>query len=262
MQLRISKQTRRLIYLGLAVYLIVLFNNIPASFLSRYLLPALPVGKLVNLEGVKGSIWRGTAMNASVDRVNIGKLSWDLSGWGLLLGHINLTLDFHSPVSKGHGRVSIGLGGSVSAEDIQAQFPAEILTPLFYGFPISFDGELHGNIISLDLEPGRTLNCKGRILWRAAALRSPQHVELGDFVVALEPNNLGSKLEIKDGNTGPVQADLNIHLKGSGEYKLNGWLKSRDESQQHIAEALRLIGRADNSGKYWLTRNGALRGWK
>ena len=262
MRLKITRRARKLIYLGTGLYFVFLFYTIPASFLTRYVLPTIPAVKGVELKGVSGSIWEGQALNANINRLNLGKLRWELNGWALLLGDVDLALDFASNVSRGSAEISVGLGGSLQAENIQAQFPAEILTPLFYGFPVSFDGELTGNISSLQLEPGRVINSKGRIVWRTATLRSPQHVELGDYLVVLEPNNRGTKLVIRDNNQGPVETNLTIHVKGTGDYKINGWLKPRDDSQQQITEALRLIGRADNSGRYWIVRNGLINGWR
>jgi len=259
-RIKITKQGRRLIYIGVTLYFIFLFYTIPASFMTRYILPSVSATKAVELTGVTGSIWQGQAGNANINRLDLGKLKWKLSGWGLLFGDIDLDLNFASEVSQGSANLSIGLGGSIEAEDIQARLSADMLTPLFYGFPVSFDGEINGNISSLEIEPGQRITGKGRIVWRAATLRSPQNLELGDFLVTLEPNNRGSKLTIKDTNKGPVEANLTIHLKGTGEYKINGSLKPRDDSQQQITEALRLIGRADNSGRFWVVRNGVLKG--
>lgn len=262
MRLQITKRGRRLAYLGVGVYVIFLFASIPASFLTRFVLPSIAAAKTIKLQGVSGSLWDGQAINASINRFNLGRLQWELSGWGLLLGNVNLDLQVASDDLNGSGHVSMGFGGSVNAENIQMSFPAENLSPLFYGFPISFSGELKGNITSLEIEPGRSLKGQGRIVWQSAALRSPQSIELGDYLVTLEPLNRGTKLVIKDSNQGPIETNLTLQVKGTGDYKLNGWLKPRDASQQHITEALRLIGRADNTGRYWIVRTGTLNGWR
>ncbi|MEJ2396800.1 MAG: type II secretion system protein N, partial [Gammaproteobacteria bacterium] len=87
-------------------------------------------------------------------------------------------------------------------------------------------------------------------------------IEMGDYLITLEPVNLGSKMEISDQGRGPIQAKITIFVKGTGEYRLNGWFKSRDPNQQDITEALRLIGRPDSSGRYWVRINSRLRGWR
>lgn len=262
MRLRITKRGRRLAYLGIVLYLVFLFISIPASFLTRYVLPAIPAAKSVELHSVSGSIWQGQAINANVNRFNLGQLNWELSGWGLLLGDIDLDLRFRDNDTNGSGSLSVGFGGAIDAEDVTVKFPAEALTPLFYGFPVSLSGELNGNIKTLELEPGRTIKTTGRIVWRSASLRSPQNIDLGDYVIVLEPSNRGTKFTINDSNKGPIETNITLTIKGNGEYRLNGWLKARDEEQQHITEALRLVGRADNSGRFWVTRNGLLRGWR
>ena len=51
-----------------------------------------------------------------------------------------------------------------------------------------------------------------------------------------------------------------IKFDGKGKYSLTGWLQARDESQQHITEALRLIGKADSTGRFWVSYNGNFAG--
>jgi len=259
--MKITKNGRRLLILGIGAYIVFLLASLPASFLTRYILPSLKPAGMIKLQSVHGSVWKGEAMNATVNQFSLGHLDWKLNGWGLLLGDLDLKLAFKNDNSRGSGLLSLGFGGSTEAEDIELQFPAEVLQPLFYGMPISFSGDLRGSIKSLELRPGKVLKGDGRVVWQSAALRAPQNIELGSFLIALEPVNNGTKLKITDQQQGPVVTDIGITVNGNGEYKLNGWMQARDESQQHITEALRLIAKADSSGKFWVSFNGKLRGW-
>jgi len=261
-RLRITRTGRRFIYLGIGAYLIFLLHALPASFLTRFILPSIPAARDVKLQGVRGSIWQGHAAKARYASFNLGKLNWHVRSWGLLLGKLKLHLKFNDDSMHGAAYVDLGMGGTVTAEDVNMQFPAQNLMPLLYGFPISISGDLRGNLKEVTIERGRVLQAQGRIVWQNAALRAPQNIEMGDYLITVEPVNLGSKTVIKDQGRGPVQAEITIFTKGSGEYRMNGWLKARDPNQQAITEALRLIGRADNSGRYWVTMNGNLRGWK
>lgn len=259
---RLTKKGRRLIYLGVVTYLIFMLHALPASFLTRYILPAVPAARAVTLQGVHGSIWHGQAADARIANFSLGKLQWNVRSWGLLLGKLKLHLKFDQDNMHGNAYVSLGMGGSLTANDVNMQFPAESLMPLMYGYPISIAGELRGNLKEVAIERGRILQAQGRIVWQNAAMRAPQNIEMGDYLITLEPVNHGSKVVIKDQGQGPVQAEITVFAKGSGEYRMNGWLKARDASQQSITEALRLIGRPDNSGRYWIGYNGTLRGWK
>ncbi|MEJ2390283.1 MAG: type II secretion system protein N [Gammaproteobacteria bacterium] len=232
-RIRITKNGRRLIYVGIAAYLVFLLHALPASILTRYVLPSLDRSHDLRLQGVRGTIWQGEAINASVSNFNVGKLNWDLNSWG-----------------------------AVQAEDVNLQLPAENLMPLFYGYPVSVAGMLRGNLKQVSVERGRVLQAQGRIVWQNASIKAPQNIEMGDYLITLEPVNLGSKMEISDQGRGPIQAKITIFVKGTGEYRLNGWFKSRDPNQQDITEALRLIGRPDSSGRYWVRINSRLRGWR
>jgi general secretion pathway protein N len=260
MQFKIGKSGRQLIYIGLIAYVVFLLVTIPASFLTGYILPSVQSARGVKLSSVHGSIWKGYAVDASVNQFNLGKLDWTLNGWGLLLGDVDLKLKFKNDTGRGSGYVSLGFSGALNAEDVDLQFPSEALQPLLYGLPISFSGDLRGNIKSMEIRQGKVFKNEGRIVWQSAALRAPQNIELGSFLITLEPVNNDTKVKITDEQQGPVVADIGIMVKANGEYRLNGWLQARDESQQHITEALRLIGRADNTGKFWVSYNGQMRG--
>lgn len=260
-RLRITKTGRRFIYLGIAAYLIFLLHALPASFLTRYLLPSMPAARAINLQGVHGSVWQGQATEARYRNFSLGKLDWSVNGWGLLLGDLKLHLILNQDGQRNSAYVNLGMGGSLSAEDINLQFPAKSMMPLMYGFPISIDGELRGNLKEVNFERGRMLQAQGRIVWLNAALRAPQNIELGDYLITMEPVNAGSKILIKDQGRGPVQSEVTVTVQGSGNYRVNGWIKSRDSGQQSITEGLRFLGRPDNSGRYWLRMNGKLRGF-
>ncbi len=257
--LKLSKKNRQLIYVGLACYLVFLLITLPASFLTRYILPSVDSTGMVKLQSVRGSLWEGQANNTRIGQFNLGVLNWDLSSWGLLLGNINLDVNFKSELANGVGDLSLGLGGSASASDIELNFPAEMLQPLFSGFPISISGDLRGSITELNYIQFEQLQADGRVVWQGAALRAPQNIELGDFLIDMSPLNQGTKIKVTDQNQGPVKTELNIKLTGKGKYTLNGWMQARDQSQQHITEALRFIGaRADSTGRFWVSYNGSL----
>ena len=257
--LKLSKTNRRLVYVGLAFYLAFLLITLPASFLTRYILPSVDPAGVVKLQSVRGSLWSGLANNTRIGKFYLGALSWDLSSWELLLGSINLGIEFKSDIANGVGDVSLGFGGSTSVNDVELNFPAEMLQPLFSGFPVSIAGDLRGTINELNYIQFEQLQTDGRIVWQGAAIRAPQNIELGDFLIEMSPHNQGTKIKVTDQNQGPVKTELNIKLSGNGKYTLNGWMQARDQSQQHITEALRFIGaRADSTGRYWVSYNGSL----
>jgi general secretion pathway protein N len=261
-RVKVTKTGLRLIYLGIAAYLVFLFHALPASFLTRFILPAIPATRGVSLQGVHGTIWQGQATDARIANFNLGKLQWALRSWGLLLGKLKLHLNFSQDNLRGNAYVSIGMGGTLSADDVDVQFPAESLMPLLYGYPLSIAGDLRGNLKEVTLKHGRVLQVQGRIVWKNAALRAPQNIDMGDYLITLEPINLGSKIVIKDQGQGPVLTEITIIVNGAGEYKMNGWLKARDATQQSVTEGLRMLGRPDNSGRYWVGYNGKLRDWQ
>ena len=257
--LKIKKKTRRIIYVGLIAYVVFLLVSLPASFLTRYVLPAVDKSNSMSLQSVRGTLWNGHANNTRVAMFDLGTLKWNLSAWSILLGDVALDVNFKSEQAKGSGDVAVGFGGTVAAENIELQFPAEMLLPLIRRLPISISGGVRGTVNQLNYEQFETLQVDGRFVWQDAAMRAPQNFSFGDIMIEMTPHNRGTKIKITDQNKGPVKMELNIRLEGSTKYTLNGWLQPKDPSQQHITEALRFVGaKGDSTGRYWLTANGTL----
>lgn len=261
-RLRITKNGRRLIYVGIAAYLLFLIHALPAALLTRYILPKTDVAREVHLQGMHGSIWQGEATDARLANFDLGKLQWNVHSWGLLLGKLKMHLKFGQDSVHGNANVSVGIGGAVNADDVNLQMPAEKLMPLFYGYPFSMSGMLRGNLKQVAIEQGRVLQAQGRIVWQNASIRALQNMDLGDTLITLKPVNLGTKIVIKDQGRGPIQTEITVFTKGSGDYRINGWLKARDPNQQATVEVLRPFGRPDSSGRHWISFNGRLPGWK
>ena len=83
---------RRLWLLASLVLLATLISNLPAQLVWRQVQPHLPVK--VELDGLTGTLWRGSLARLQVDGIDQGALEWRWQPAGLLAGELELDLDW------------------------------------------------------------------------------------------------------------------------------------------------------------------------
>jgi hypothetical protein len=160
----------------------------PASLLKK----ALPATLPVQVQAWGGTLWNGQAdwQQGSLQ----GQLRWQLRPWQLLLGHASADIDLEGDVPL-KGRLTVGAGGSWSAEDLSGTIPAELLRPVL---PAGWDlpGSLRADKLSLSragLHKGNWRAGSGSLHWQGGAMTFDLNGQPAS--ATLPPVMLGLKLE-------------------------------------------------------------------
>ena len=258
---RMNKRWTGFILLGVVAYSYFMLVNFPASATYQYFVTPLDRGKKLNLQGLSGTLWSGQAAQAIIANLNFGKLNWDVKLFSLLTGKLGLDLLTVGTDSRIKGSVKAGLDQTLYLDELDGKIPAQMLMPLFYGFPIAIAGQLTADIKHAEIKQGERIDIEGNMVWYRAALTAPQAVELGDLFVAMRPDKNGTKLLLSD-QGGPLTLDGTIQVKHNGQYKLNIYLGTRDKNQRILSNGLKMLGRTNPQGKVLVSRTGKLRNWK
>lgn len=259
-KIRFNRRAATLIALGVLAYCYFLVVNLPAGAAYKYFIAPLDRGKKVNLQGLSGTLWQGQAAQARIASLNFGKLNWDLQVLSLFTGKLGLDLLTVGNDSRIEGRVKAGSGRTLYLDNLHGKIPAQMLMPLFYGFPVAITGQISADIKHARIAQGERLTLEGKMVWHAAALTAPQAVELGDLFVAMRPDKDGTKLLLSD-QGGPLTLDGTIQVRHNGQYKLNIYLGTRDNNQTALANGLKMLGRTNPQGKVLVSRTGKLKNW-
>jgi len=259
-KIRVNRRWSGLIVLGVVAYCYFLLVNFPAGAAYQYFVAPLDRGKKVSLQGLSGTLWAGQAAQARIANFNLGKLNWNLNLLSLLGGKLGVELLTESTDSRIEARAKAGLDQMLYLDKLQGKIPAQMLMPLFYGFPIAISGQITADIKHAEVKQGKRIDVDGKMVWYGAALTAPQAVELGDLFVAIRPDKDGSKLLLSD-QGGPLTLDGTIQVKHNGQYKLNIYLGTRDNSQPALTNGLKMMGRTNPQGKVLVSRTGRLLNW-
>ncbi|MDH5180369.1 MAG: type II secretion system protein N, partial [Gammaproteobacteria bacterium] len=226
---------------------------------TKFIVP-MDRGRVLNLQGLTGTIWAGGAAETRIAGLSLGKLQWDMHILKLFTGKLALDVILESKEGRIEGEVQAGTGGELTLQSVRGRLPVQTFMPLFYGMPFAVSGSVNADINHAEIIPGKKLVVDGKVIWHAAALTAPQAFEFGDLFMVLRPMPDGSNILLKD-QGGPLDLDGNIQIKNSGEYKANLLLGTRGK-QDDLELALKILGRTNPQGKVQVSRTGRLQNWR
>jgi general secretion pathway protein N len=244
--------------IGVVAWIVFMLWRFPAPV--AYDMFAAPLAGRVQVAGLAGTLWHGEAQQLQYQKRLLGRFSWQLSPWGLLLGRLggefNLTQD--KAYLQGEGRVPLG-GGELFLPQLEGRLPLSVIQPYLTMIPLPLEG-----VLSLKLEgvrvssEGRLQRAEGRVVWNQAGVSAPQQLLFGDLQLTLKNQESGGiQGEIRDSG-GPLQLQASFTLGDDGAYQLAGQVKAVASAPPALGQSLALLGKADSQGNYPLKFSGRL----
>lgn len=247
------KQTLGLTGAGLLLYLVFLIAMFPAT-LGWSL--AQQRAKPLQLSGLQGSIWNGSAGHVRYGNEMFGRLEWRLSPWSLLFGQPGAWIKLDRQGETLEGYVLLASDNTFSASDLSLSIHGESLSA--WTAPYLLHGEIKADLSSLNYQPGERLQAEGRFSFDNAEVEGPQSLTLGRIDANISPEAEGSILRFENGDS-PLDMKGNIRLNGNGSYRVTANVLNRDKQRRDITEALKLLGKPDATGRVQLSYYGKLR---
>ncbi|MCG6969664.1 MAG: type II secretion system protein N [Gammaproteobacteria bacterium] len=247
----------RYIIIGLVFYLGFLLVNLPANVVYGYWKQSMGEEVPVILDGLNGSVWSGSAAQASIAGQPLEKLKWQFKPMHLLLGNTEVALDFSMQEGYGKGNVGYNVLGSFYADNVEAWLPMGLVLPMFDLGSLKAGGALAVNLSELKVKNHTVATALGSLAWQDAEITILKPMPLGSLKVELEPTDDGIKGVISDMG-GPLQAEGLLTVDQEGKYDLSAEIEVRDPQQRDLANAIRSLGRQDRTGKVKIQQAGNL----
>jgi general secretion pathway protein N len=251
-----GRTSRRWLWIGLGgllLLLVLVAATLPAALAWRHLSERVTG---LDLAGVQGSIWQGSAREIVVRGQRLGSLQWRLSPWAALSGKPRVELAIEGP--------DLRLSGTWKALAAGSEFSA-------------LSGEIDAGWFApaLDipaLEPtGRITVAEGRLVldgqgvpnggdlvlrWLQAGVRGQVQARLGTIVIEARGSEGLITASVSDGGDGDVAIAGQFQLQDlayRGEVRLNARV-----SEGPVVEALQWIGMPSGDGGRLLIVEGRL----
>ncbi len=247
----------RLLLFGIAAYLLFLLILFPATTAwSLFVSEKLPL----QLGGISGSVWEGSATQATWRGRPLGALHWDLQFLPLLLGKLgaDFSLQFQNGYMQGEVEVPMSFG-SLSLAELKGQLPVVKAMSFAPPLPVTLAGTVSLDIPKLELDQATSaLNVSGRINWHGAEVLSPKAFKMGNLQADIATDEKGGvAAQLKDLG-GPLQLDAQLRFMSDRNYKLSGTVAAAGDAEPSLQQALNWLGKTDRDGRYHLDLDGQL----
>jgi hypothetical protein len=228
---------------GLAVFLVVLFFYLPASWFASRLPPQ------VQCVDIGGSVWAGECLGLTVQGAKLGDASWNLAALRALRGRLTGDVDLRGALAQARGDLDLSLDGSGELRNVSAQFP---LDPAFLPqFPRDRRARVTADIKHAVLEKQAFRQLEGTIELHDFRQITPQALELGSYRVAFDgvsqPDGkvIGNVTDLG----GPFRLEGTLVLTPPNQYNFEGFITGRTaDAERLIREAMPYL-RPDPSGR-------------
>lgn len=248
------RRASRHVLFALLAYLLFLFVTLPAARAYAMLKERIAP---VQLHGVEGTLWSGSAALAVSGARQFQQVSWRFHPWALLLGHAEAAVTFDE--AGRHTRAVAGrtLAGGLYLHDVTTRLPTTALEGMFNISGTGLDGAVDIHLVEVTFADKKLAAVNGSLTWNNAGLVSPK-TALGSFVMTLETSGEEIKGVLKDNPGSPLRAEGVLRLKPDGSYQFTGALSLRDPSRADLEQALRFFGSPGPGGKVNLSTSGMM----
>ena len=240
---------RTLVAAGLAALLVGLLVNLPARVAYQWFAP-----QELQLGGLAGSAWNGTAAQGRAGDFYFTDLDWRFRPLGLLAGKAAFMLEARPPGGFLETRLEAGFAGNLRLDDLRAALPLATL-PGMAGAGV--EGELGLNLRSLVLEDGWPVAAEGSARLAGLVLRGLSRRPIGDFHAALRESGDGIEAALEDA-AGMLDLAGTAILARARSYRVQGRVGPKPQATPEVVQQLRLLGSPDAQGRHEFRFEGSL----
>ena len=242
--------------LGLVAALLLLVFLL-ATAPARLLLAVLPEGQL-QMQGVSGTLWRGSASRALVQSnaglFQLGKVDWRLHPLSLLTFSPRLQLDSQWGQQYLRGTAVMRGSEDVDLMDVDARLPASLVRQLI---PLELAGVFTLQAPELSVRDGLPVEAEGRLVWQQGGWVAPGGARpLGDYALDFSQASGGVLLGEVITLAGDLLAEGSVTLQGH-DYSVNISLSGPGLEDQQLQQALQLVAVPEGDA-FRVKLNGAL----
>lgn len=247
------KHAWRYIATGVAAYFLILLATFPMARLADTL--ERQVSGL-DLLAVTGSVFSGRAGRLVWQGNDLGGAEWRLQPLRLLLGAAEYRLELESPEVSGSTRLGMTLTGNVYGRKLDLQLSPESILNRISPLPVAAEGEFNVRLEHFVPAGKVPAGVQGMLSWRAAIIREPLEIALGDIEFSL--NSVDDDLVATVTQGGVLGASGDITVSDNGRYTLDLLLQPDASLDNEMLGMLETVARKKPGGKYQLTASGSL----
>lgn len=249
----IQEHKYKLIAVAIVFYLVQLIASIPATqVLNRLSLP-----NNIQIQGVGGSVWSGTAQSITMDGIQVNNVNWELRFLSLMMGKAAAKIkagnasDAESIFFDGDIKITL-TGSRLVMDDAKIRLPTHmVMAQLSLPLPVNAEGRFNMDIEHLDylLVARECQNIAAKGSWVNASVQGMNgFIQLGEFNANAVCENTNVKVTVQPQNLLNLAAEAILNNKG--QINVTGKFKPDASLPTEVHRAAIMFGKADNEGFY------------
>jgi len=233
---------------GVAAYIFFLLVTAPAAKLLPLVQPRLGG---VQLAGVDGSLWSGSAALVTANPVQLQDLAWRFRPLVLLLGRAEVALQASWQGRPAAALAGKALFGSTYLADVSATVPAPDVLRWLKVKQVRVEGSLALALARLEWASGSDLPAvTGAASWTPARVSAPVELVLGTAQLDTVADQGVTRGKLKTSG-GTLLVDADVELKPDGVYRLDAQIQQKGDVPDAVAQFLSTFAEYSN-GSYRL----------
>jgi general secretion pathway protein N len=239
-----------LIAIGIVTLILGLALKLPARVAAHWLVPSE-----IFIGGLEGTVWNGSAKEASASGIYVREVKWTLNAMQILTGALSYEIEA-TPVSGFfESEVRIGLGGAISMSELRAALPISLLSAAI-GIR-GLEGQANLALDRLELLDGLAVVADGVVNIVDLIVPLVGHDSLGDYEIELFTQNNGVSASITDSD-GVLDLAGSLQIRNDRSFEFLGVVVPKPETPAAIRRQLRFLPPANDQGQQELRLEGIL----
>ncbi|KLV07770.1 general secretion pathway protein GspN [Photobacterium aquae] len=247
---------------------VALLGSLAAHMPASWAWQQVPDIRGLDVTGVDGTLWRGSASQLTWQGKNFGRLQWQVKLGSLFTGKLALDVRFGQGSSMGmtgRGVVGYGFAGPF-AQNLLVSAPAqEAMKFAPPGIPVKLAGNLELTLRDYRYAAPYCESLDGSLVWSGANISSPLGgLAPGPVIAGLGCEN--GKLNAKvTQSSDDVSSDFDLALAPDKGYTFKGWFKPQANFPPQLGKQLGWVTQSfswvngpDPKGQYKVAGSGRL----
>ena len=246
-----------LVAAGVAAFLVFLVGGVPAALALRWLAP-----DALRMNGVSGTLWRGSATGADIGKLHLADTTWTLSPLALLTGRLGGDVETRIGDGTAHGAVAVSRAGDLRCTACAYEGPVASLRAAIPALR-TLDGQLSLQLSAFEIRkkwPTRavgTVNLTNVPIAAAGQARrdSPMATIAATVGADPVPDNGLIAVSVQDAG-GPLELTAHLNFTPPGNFEFSGRAKARPGAPADLVNALAAMGTRGSDGSTELGLSG------
>lgn len=243
--------TRRwLIVAGVLTLFLALVILFPARVAFNWFAPPG-----VNLSGIDGTVWSGTANHMSIEGTYVADIRWRAMPLKLITGKMAVAVSGKFASGFVETDLALGFGGDIYLTNLAGSFPVQSLERSI-GMT-GLQGVLNVQFDYLHFSDGVPIEANGTAAVSGLLIPLVSRTPMGGFRAEFFTQVAGIGASVED-TDGVIDLAGSLEISDDGNYQFLGLIAAKPATPPQVKEQMRFLGSPNERGQYELRLEGQL----